>query len=161
MGPVVYREDEQVTLIQGVIDLWKIVLEGNASDFADQASLSERLAQLLGALGSEASFLKHPDFAEEFEWRFTYLLPPADLRNRIEASAILPVEHRPTHLGLTPYVEVPLVADDGSHPIKEIWVGPSPLKEVVQESILDYLRSQELDSQIEVRLSPTPYRESA
>jgi hypothetical protein len=159
IGPVIYRTEEQEALIRAALSLWKPLFEQDPSIPSDAQAVSERLGQLLGALQSDAIFLKHPDFEEEVEWRFTYLLPPPDLTAQVDPAAILPVSHRPSHLGPTPYVEVPLISDQNAHPIREVWVGPNAHQPVVLESLHDYLRSQGLDETITVCASPTPFRE--
>jgi len=88
---------------------------------------------------------KHPSFWEEREWRLVSNFPNLQSKFREGESLI------------TPYVEIKLTEEEEYIPIKQVFIGPTPHKELSRQSVLFMLNSHNIRG-CTVVCSEIPYR---
>ncbi|MGA2754274.1 MAG: DUF2971 domain-containing protein [Terracidiphilus sp.] len=108
--------------------------------------LLEPLVQMYMDFAEAASYMKHPGFSEEKEWRFVFVT------ENEKASSF-----RESHFGLTPFISVNLDLTRIPSALKRITVGPTAHKEQAVEAVEMLLRKREIEG-VDVKLSNIPYR---
>lgn len=110
------------------------------------AVLSDNLSDLLQV----AATIKNEAFIEEREVRF--ISPMID-------NADNQVSHRVGKTTMIPYVEFPLVEEEGSLAIHEVMIGPSPTQHLTHTAVEAILRQNRVATPFTVSTSGIPYRE--
>jgi hypothetical protein len=112
-----------------------------------------------------ASTFKNPTFSEEKEWRIVILGPGSKPSTGSKKESELSVRFRSGPLGITPYLQLPLLLSSSSSPLRRIVVGPNPhMQESVKavEMILEdrgiEIRNEERPNGLEIEPSEIPYR---
>lgn len=159
---VIYDRDEQARLIEDLI-AWA------QGEYARRASSHEKQDEhrkawvhwMLWMATAAAPIMKNPAFVEEQEWRFIYLLNPAERAK---------LRFRPRPTGLVPYIEAKLgrprvaphpAASQGSLPdhlpITAVWSGPGSAKETARLAGRALLEQYGYDG-VKLHLSQIQYR---
>jgi len=115
-----YDEEDQLSKVEELVnkDFAKSILEAiddlkrNSSD----SKLKELTEKFIDKFLNLSVQMKHPDFAEEQEWR---LITEASPKNGLS------IRFRSKSSMLIPYVEIPLPKQDSKLEIDEIIIGPS------------------------------------
>ncbi len=137
-----YPESEKNEVIDKIIDFF---LE-SPPDEAEE-DVSDRLQAILGAVWMIAPTFKDQKFEAEVEWRIIA---------RAAGEGALRRKYRDGKSMLLPYIELPLVLEDG---LKEVVLGPTPHFELSRESAQNFLKSQIPDFPLEmVSKSDVPFR---
>lgn len=115
----------------------------NAMPFVEESAFG-----MLSSLA--AAVMKHPSFSEEAEWRLIWLPPmgPEDV----------PIAYRAGRYSLIPYREIPFRNPDGSLPIIDLVVGPTPYPNLSIDALKRSAPSFKI-SPAGARVSETPFRE--
>lgn len=128
--PCVYDFREQLELIrEALLFLLDEYVKGESS----RALLDDFGTHFFAHMLVLASCFKHPNFAEEREWRLVFRSDPEGLT--------VPLLHRMGASMLLPYIEVPLATDSESNWIRRLVVGPAPHQTAAADSAEGLLRT--------------------
>jgi hypothetical protein len=151
-GPVVYNPVEQDSIVD---ELLAEVAEGIRKPGWNETSARWLAGRLSVGTTLVSAHMKHHRFSEEREWRFvvTPALPPNPL-----------IQYRAGQTLLTPYVAIPLDADNSVINDLELIAGPSPHPQLALEAGIELVKSKEKrpglrPDAIRFRNSEIPYRD--
>jgi hypothetical protein len=142
--PVVYREEDQMKLVDEVIEKW-LQDDHDFSAILPKLDSNSRFEDYFSMI---APIMKHPSFEEEGEWRI--ISPPLDCD--MDRFAF-----RPGRYSLVPYYRFSLESARVDFPIKRVCVGPSPEQHLSTVAAELFLISHEM-GRIQVQRSKIPYR---
>ena len=135
-------------LISGLVS----ILDRDPTDLAHQNAFGRHLVD---GIVEAATYMKHPAFAEEREWRVVYV------RNN-DTSIPLEVRHRPGRGLLLPFVELELPAAVGATPnrmpIRSINCGPGPDPDLKQDGVKSFVGSLGAYADVAIGGSRAPLR---
>jgi hypothetical protein len=110
----------------------------------DRAKSEAAVKLFCAELATLAPRFKNNGFHEEAEWRIVATAPS------------VPVKYRPTSSYLAPYIELPVLVEEGTSTLVEVLVGPNPNQARCEESVRMLLRSSGLE-RVSVACSTIPY----
>lgn len=146
--PCVYdgvRQTEQVT------ELIRSVLEGPGIDPSPPGMFELTANEIIAGMIDIASHFKHPKFEGEVEWRLISKSIPSnssDIKYREGVSLVVP------------YLEIKLASEPKGIPVREVFVGPSPIQGIACVTAFDALAAYGCDlTPADVKPSGVPFRD--
>ncbi len=134
-------------LISGLVG----ILDKHPGDVAHQNAFGRHL---VNGIVEAATYMKHPAFAEEREWRIVYV--------RNDDPSPLDMTHRSSRGLLVPFVELELPSAVGATPkrmpIATINCGPSPDPVLKQDGARSFVRSLGAYADVKIDGSEAPLR---
>lgn len=146
LAPCVYDWEQQRNEILELISKSESTVRLHGA--GDKAVVQRAADQFIADFINVAPFLKHRAFSEEREWRLvSYLISSEDNRLKMRAG-------RST---IIPYISFDLRMNDGTLPVRSIFIGPGPNQGLAANALPEYLIRNEVHSW-QVTISQTPYR---
>lgn len=145
LEPVIYRDSLAQQVISTIIKRVDEYLQNN--QFGD-VEVGFLLGMVGGTLANLACTIKHPKFEEENEYRQFYQPGATSLQ--------LEQKFRNGRFGLTPYVEVPFIAESRL-PLRSVTIGPCKDAELEIYTVKTLLEKHSY-SNVEVLVSEIPLR---
>jgi len=136
----IYGKDEKKELIKLLFDELESLLFKLNKDMK-----TEVLVKYFSEVIHISSYIKHESFKDENEYRIISSGVNDETQYRKGKSMIIP------YIGFSP------VDEDNRLPIGEIWVGPTPHKELSKLSVESLLKSEKYEG-VAVEISKIPYR---
>jgi Protein of unknown function (DUF2971) len=169
--PVVYDPTQQADVIEAVTtraltQLIELIERAGKESVLTRLLHARSLSGILGeamkedfqsltkddllALFARCAQLKDPAFREEREWRLCDLTVIRSGKD---------VDFRAGHLGLIPYIKIPLSVNTQLLPIREVIIGPGPEPQLRVAAVRSMLTCHGYDAQsVDVRPSVVPFR---
>ena len=147
--PCVYEAAQQAELIRELV-VETLAKEATArSGGGGMAHRPWRGAGLFAELNRYAPIFKHHSFKDEREWRLITRPLPSTHEN---------FDYRPGRSSIVPYFRVPITRPDGSLPLTDVIVGPTPYRsETCNMTVRSFLAKHDL-ANTNVEASDVPYR---
>ena len=157
LGQVIYNRTDQESSAQNLFNKWVSTITPQLDLWSEQPLLAVRVLE--ASLLELVLLFKHSAFSEEREWRLITPFDPTalalELGNSDRAAIVMShlpwstssdlpeLRFRPSHLGLTPYIELDLAEKIGPSagrlPLTEVMIGPSENASLAAQSMSLFL----------------------